>query len=185
MSELFAPVDDDYYEVEPQTIPFASEVEALQDAGWHLRQLRHLRKRQAELNDLYQREIERIEAWHADEALRIAQKIAWHEHPLRQLSERLYEADPKRKTVRLADGALKLRVYEKAQATIDDNDAILAWAKVHWPNLLRSRVAVSDLRRETTVGADGKVILTATGEVVPGASGVVPEPTWSCDTEVE
>jgi hypothetical protein len=187
MSELFDPVGDDCYDEEPPTIPTSSEVDALQDAGWHLRQIRILRKRLGEAGDLFHREYDRIQEWYDGEADRLNAKIAWHEAPLRQLSERLREADPKRSTIRLPDGTMSLRVPVKPQARIDDDDALLAWAVEHAPSLLPAprRVKVMDLRRETVAHPDGKVVLTATGEIVPHASAVVPEPTWSCDVEVE
>lgn len=186
MSDLLEQeLGDDFYEDEPPVWdPSIAEVDALVDAGWHLRQIRRLRRRAAESEAVYKREAERLKAWHEAEKTKWETRIEWHTAPLRQLSERLNEADPTRKTINLPDGALKLRVSTTEQAVIEDEDALLAWAVERAPQLLRPRqlLGVMDLRRET-VTMGGKVYMHETGDLVPGAVAVVPEPTWNCDVE--
>jgi len=187
MSDLLEQeLGDDYYEDEPPE-PSTAEVDALIDAGWHLRKIRRLRRQLGEVAEVRERELQRVRDWYDREAAKLEARIDWHEHPLRQLSERFYESDPKRKTNELPDGALKLRVPSKPQVVVDDADGLLAWAIEHAPHLLPEpkAIRVTDLRREAVAMSADVVVLTATGEVVPHCHAEVPEPTWFCDTEVE
>lgn len=175
--------EDEAYADDPPPLS-AAEVDALVEAGWHLRRIRSLRARRDEVVALYDREITRINEWRATEVAKLEVRIDWHEAPLRQLSERLHEADPKRKTISLPDGSLNLRVPEKPQVFVSDPDALLEWARENAPSLLPEpkRINVTDLRREAVGYKDGRVVLTSTGELVPHAKAEVPEPTWSCRT---
>lgn len=187
MSDLLEQeLGDEFYEDEPPQITSA-EVDALIDAGWHLRQIRKLRKRAAEVQAVYNRERERLDEWFARGTDKFEARIEWHEAPLRQLHQRLVEQDPKRKSIELPDGTLKMRVPVKPQVVVDDADGLLAWATEHAPHLLPEPrpVRVTDLRREAVALSEDVVVLTATGEVVPFVHAEVPEPTWYVDTEVE
>jgi hypothetical protein len=189
MSDDLEPeLGDEHYEDEPPTWdPSVAEVDALIDAGWHLRQIRRLRKRADETRAVYAAELARIQEWRDRELAKWETRIEWHATPLRQLSQRFYEADPKRKTIELPDGKMRYTVPVKPQVVIDDADGLLAWAIEHAPHLLPEpkAVRVTDLRREAVAMHDGLVVLTSTGEAVPHVYSAVPEPTWYVDTEVE
>lgn len=168
--------DEPAPELDPLT-----EIEALDRADWHLQHVARLRHDQHVHDELYRRAIDRLQDRAETRRTIIQRQIDWHLTPVRQLHDRLLEINPKRKTIELPHGDLRMRVPEKPQVFIDDQDALVAWAKTNALELLPlpDRVKVTDLRRVFPHGVTGH------GETVPGVHTEIPAPTWNADTEVE
>lgn len=187
--ELAAVVEIDN-DVPAPEIDALTEIEALDRADWHLQHVARLRRDLRVHDELYRRAIDRIQDRAEKRRAIMQRQIDWHLTPIRQLHERLHEIDPKRLTIELPHGDLKLRVPKKPQVFIDDQDAVVEWAKENAPDLLPppDRVKVTDLRTLVDVDAllDGTlIVLTAAGELVPGVHAEVPAPTWNADTEID
>lgn len=82
-------------------------------------------------------------------------------------------------------GTISLVVYEKPKIKIDDRDAVVEWAKVHRPEIVVAKttetvthdvlVKVAEVKKQ----GDGHKVVTADGEVIPGVSVYVQEPSWT------
>ena len=167
-----------------------AEIEALDLADMHLWHVARLRRELAVQDELYRRAIARIEDRHLYRRGVIERQIEWRLTPLRQLHDALHEIDPKRLTIELPHGDLKMRVPKKPQVFIDDDAAIVEWAKTAAPELLPppEKVKVTELRKIANVvtHADGTyAVLTVHGSFVPGVHAEIPQPTWNADTEVD
>lgn len=164
-----------------------SEIDALVGADRHLRNVARLRAEIATLEQVYAAEITRLTE-RRDERIEMLQRaIDWHLAPVRQLHERLVEVDPKRKTIELPHGTLRLRVAAKPQVFIDDQEQLVAWALDSAPDVLPEvrRINVTDLRKTVDVinaGDTYKIVRRTTGEIVPHVHAEIPAPTWAADT---
>ncbi len=179
--EQHPPYDEDPAELD------GPEIDALHAAGWHLRRIARLRNDLDTTDAVYRKELARIEDRLNERREIIGRQIAWHEQPLRQLHTRLLADDPKRKTIEMPNGTLRMRVSTTPKVVVDDPDGLAEWALTAAPDLRppTPRVLVSALRKQVTVTDDGKVVHTATGEIVPHVSTQIPDPTWNVDTEPE
>jgi len=183
MSALY---DDDIidYDVEPEEIHGADNV-ALERASWHVRHIGELRNAQADVRGVFDAEIARLtdRLQHRLEVL--DRQIEWHAKPVRSLHAAILVNDPKRKTIHLPHGTLKARVATKPTVFINDPELVQEWALAHEPDLCPPKqVQVTALRKILVVRDDMRVIEPSTGELVPGVSASVPDPSFSIDTDM-
>lgn len=171
------------YDVPSPAIDAAVRVEALDEAGRHLRAIARLEARAAEVAELYAREIRRLMDAQEIAAAQWAARIEWHARPLRELHARLLEDDPTCKTIALPHGTLRSGASRGGQARIVDPEAVAAWAAQSRPELLPpvTKVSVTELRKIVEVH-DGRVVDPATGELVPGVEVTEPSIRFTVDT---
>lgn len=180
---------DEYDTPAPELDPLL-EIDALDQADRHLREVARLRDALAVHDELYRRAIDRLHDRHDERRAIIERQISWHLTPVEQLHLRLLAIDPKRKTLELPHGTSAVTVPVKPKVWIDDDDAVTAWARNNAPELLpqADKVKVTDLRNITTIVTrpDGTFsVITRHGEPVPGVHAAVPDPKWRADTDPE
>ena len=163
-------------------------VGALEWADRRLVAYRQAERELYDLDQLYLRRLAELEGWHDRRRGVICRRIADLEQEVVSVHRALLALDPRCKTLDLPNGRVRSRTASKPTVTIADAGALAAWAREHHPELLPPRpdVRVTDLRRIVDVvqADDGmRVIVTATGEVVPAVEAHLPETTFTIDTD--
>lgn len=103
---FFLDGEPDYDSEPPELLP--EEADALDTANWHLRCVAGIRRRADEVSSNFDAEIARLEIRRDAKLGTIEREEAWHARPLEQLARAMRERDPKRATITLACGSLKL-----------------------------------------------------------------------------
>lgn len=157
--------------------------EALRRIDWHVRMVRRERDELHRLEALYRAEMDRLHDRYAERARIINSRIDWHSSPV----ESWHRAHPERRTVELPHGTSKLRVPKQPMVFMagEDNDVVRDWAITAHPEILRGPnvTAVRKVVQIVETGDGWQAIDPATGEVVPGVTVQMPEPTWTLDTD--
>ena len=162
----------------------------LERASWHLKMASRLARERDELNVVYQAEIERLtNRWRARAEV-FANRIEWHERPVRELHMALLAEDPKRKTIHLPYGTSKVRVSKTPRVRIVDQPTLLAWAEQNWPDILGRTINVTGVkeivaRLPKLEPGETSGVTDLNGELIPGAAATMPESSWSVSYEVE
>lgn len=149
------------YEEEPIDLDPA-EVDALDRANWHLREIARIRREKAQLTASFDAEIRRIKIRLDARTAILDREEAWHLRPVIGLHRALRAADPKRTSITLACGTLKskgqqpkwLYGHERTPEEIateyseqrlpvepwaDETETFIAWAREHHPELIAPR----------------------------------------------
>lgn len=94
----------------------------------------------------------RIDEWLQHEAKPYTRTLAFFEGQLTRYALDLREADPKRKSVTLPSGKVQTR-STAAKAVITDENAVIAWAVDHAPEVIRTTVkaGLTELRDYVTL----------------------------------
>jgi len=166
----------------PAEMP-SNEVEALEQASWHMRMADRLTTEAANLDAVYKAEIERLEIRRAHRTRIYRDRIAWHELPIEALHRALHRADPKRKSIELPYGTTKLRVSKTPTLSFTDKATTLAWAETNHPDILGRTINVTGVKSISTVTVAG--VVDKNGEIVPGVEATLPEPSWSVNYDSE
>ena len=93
--------------------------------------LGHLERDLKAHEDHARAEIERIERWLAEKSRKLNRAIAWRKKVLRW-----FLTASGQKTLKLVNGTLRIRPGRESVSVIDE-DAFLAWASTHNPELIR------------------------------------------------
>lgn len=133
-------------------------IETKDQAAWALRKLSKLQAEQEENRQVAQIEIERISSWLEEENETIKNQANFFEYLLEEYFLKLRQDDPKRKTVKLPHGALKMRKQQPRY--LYDEEQLLPWAKENLPDAVQVK--------ETVAKNLLKKYIKETGEVVPG-----------------
>lgn len=153
--------DTPAYDAPPEELA-PEELEALERANWHLRHVARLRREADELRANVEAEVARLQMRRDARLDTLARQEQWHTAPLEALARALRERDPRRASVQLACGTLRLR-KQQPQWTYsgeprDDETPeeagereFCVWAAAHRPELVNPvpvgfRVAVPNLR---------------------------------------
>lgn len=170
------PVDTgEDYTTEPPVL------DGLEQVAYHVRRVREERAELEALEAVYRAELERMkDRWDSRRKV-IENRIAWHLVPV----ESWHRSHPDTRTIEVPHGTLKLSVPKTLKAFVgsedDDRAAVRAWALQSHPEILGDP-QVTKVRACTTI-IDGRVVDVATGEIVPGVSAILPDPTWNLDTD--
>ena len=153
----------------------------MEQVAYHVRRVREERAELEALEQVYRAELERMnDRWKRRRQV-IESRISWHLVPI----ESWHRSHPSTRTVELPHGTLKLSVPKTLKAFIgpedEDKAAVRRWAIQSHPDILGDPL-VTKVRSVTTI-IDGKVVDVETGEVVPGVKAVLPDPTWTLDTD--
>jgi hypothetical protein len=128
----------------------------------------------------------KMESWYAfklqQEKDRMARRVAWAENNLRAYFEQVPFKTTKAgwKTYDLPNGKLTFKPQEPAYDRQDDD--IVKWLKASKkPELIKIKEAPdwTNLKKQLKVGPDGKCMVTADGEVVPGITVIPQDPKFT------
>jgi len=125
--------------------------------------------------ELAEQQIAAIEAWRGAEHGRLGTQREHWEALLGQYHRQRLEEDEKAKTIRLPHGTLTARKLPDG-IVIEDEDALLKWARTEAPDYVRTRV---DLNHSAIKSA-----VLKSGEIIPGVSATVGEVRYAVTTEV-
>lgn len=152
--------------------------DTLERLDWHARKARAIQARLDRLNELFDREIQRLEDRREEEAATLLRRLEWHRAPI----ESYHRAHPDDRTLKLPNATSKLTVPRTPRIFAVDIDAMAEWARAEHPEIMRGP-NITDVRRLVTVADDDRVVDTATGEVVPCLRAEVGEPSWTLSLE--
>lgn len=148
-----------------------------------LRRLARVRREMADLDALVAAERERLDAWHDARRAILLNRERWIADGLEMWHRAILAMDPKRKSINLPCGTLKLRARQD-EYVFTDEAAFIAWAEGHQPDLLRTKVEVD---RKAVRGAlaitDTGAAVTEDGEVVPGVEVTIRPAGFTAATE--
>lgn len=163
-------------------------IDSKEMAIWALRKLANIERNRNDSRTAAQAEIERIQAWLADEEKKADQERGFFEFHLEDYHRRVLAENPKAKTIKLPHGELQLRTQ---QPDYEKNDNVLLfWAmknmrhlitfpnwirpdpKLDWAELKKT-IEVKEtpvINQETGEVIDRKLVAInqETGEIVPG-----------------
>lgn len=131
-------------------------------AAWAARKLRDVRRHRAEVEAIATVERERIERWVAKECRDGDRDDAYFEALLIDYAYRQRAENPRRKRITTPYGTVQTRSAGDA-LVIEDADQLLAWARCHHPELVRT---VEDV----PLAAIREALPVVNGEVPPGMS---------------
>lgn len=152
--------------------PYAEHVEPALDAGAdmaqldrHLRHLRRVEQRIADLNNVCAAEIERIAKFRDDATAALRRRAAWYETALKGYALARYERDAAAGvkptlTTRLPHGELSVR--RTTSIEFSDPAAALAQLEAERPELIEHKLRVGEAKKALTVETE-----TVRGEQVP------------------
>lgn len=129
-------------------------------------------------------ECERMVSWYKTMIERVQAKrdntVAWAENSLRGYFEMVPKKTTKtQQSYELPSGKLVLKAQEPAYEQ-DDND-LLPWLKKSLPEFVKVKESADwvNLKKQLKVSPDGKGMITADGEVVPGIKVTEREPKFT------
>lgn len=135
-----------------------------------IRALRSIQRRRDRVRAMVQPEIDRLEAWATTQDRPLADRAARLEAAVKDYAVSRRTATGGRvKSIATPFGEVRTR-ESAAGWEVADADALLAWAKVHAPDLVKvtESVVKADANRAVLVTDDGDVVTKAGGELVPG-----------------
>jgi Bacteriophage Mu Gam like protein len=143
-------------------------IDDLSKAQWAMAKLKEAQERVAELTAQRDAQMELAQAWFARVVQHPRRTVGFMQAQLVDYALREREFSNVLTTV-LPNGEIATRKGAEPCVEIDDEEALLAWAKQNAPAIVtvKESVKVTDLRHVVVI-ANGKV-LSPDGEVVPGA----------------
>jgi hypothetical protein len=163
------PADLELMEGDPPPIPDAMV------ANRKLRRMMRLDDNAHQINHWADVEIARIQDWRATRLNTITTERLWHARALEAFM-RLHAAATRETSLALSNGKLRLRKRPKSTEVFDEK-ALVEWAKVNRPDVLKSTVVKSRLTDGATEIVDGELgnlVDNLTGEMIPGVHTVHP-----------
>lgn len=186
LTEYLAGPDPDY-DTDPEPPQDADE------ANKRLRRLARIRAEIEAVEDQARTQIEQINAWAERRYEVLHNRARWEREGLEMWHRAVLADDPSRKTISLPCGTLKARAQQPVWEF--DEPTFLAWAVEHAPDLVRIPVPKPAIEKvavkKALVAVDplgegcGVHVVTAAGEVVPGVTVTVREPSFTVSTEVD
>lgn len=176
---------DDYLDgdINPTQPPTGAD-----DANRYGRHHNRLTHQTAEINELADAEIARIEAWRTAQLDRLGSRLDEIEWALHQWHRAVLADDPTRKTIVLPSITIRSRAAQPDWQWGDET-VFVAWAGDHAPTLIhvpepRPRPAKAEAKKRLIVpdgdpGETVPVIHPDTGETVPGVTAVIRDRTYT------
>ncbi len=167
MNELQSSLNQ-YLEEQEQTERETFVVDTDEKANWALRKIKQAQQKQEESNALAIAEIEKIEAWNADEKEKAQRDIDYFQGLLAYYAVKKREEDPKFKSQKLPNGRIK---FVKKQPKLNyDNQTVIDYLKKNErTDLIRTKEepSKSEIKKAFVINED-KLVDPDTGEVVDG-----------------
>ena len=174
MTEPIAvPVDEFEVEQEPIREPFTIDDDS--KADWAMRKLASIRRKQAENQAIYERELQRVQEWLQKVNTALDRDAEWFEANLKPYA--LLQRSEGRKSVVLPHGTIKTTAG-RAKVEIESEDKFIEWAKQSNPELLRIKTEIDKKNLNALITEDNQVISTQ-GEIVPSVRVIPAEPSVS------
>lgn len=152
-----------------------------QKANWALRKIRQLQEKRVANIELAENEIERINMWLDDINSELEQSIDFFTGLLEQYHRRIFEQDPKAKTIKLPYGKLKMRNQQPEYRR--DDEKLLSWLKQTGKTdyiVVKESPAWAQLKKTLQV-AGNALVDPETGEVAEGVEVVERGPKFSVE----
>jgi len=171
MTELnIVPVDEFEIQEEPAREPFVVDDDS--KADWAMRKLAVIRRKQAENQAIYDRELQRVQEWLQKVNTALERDAEWFEANLRPYA--LVQRSEGRKSVVLPHGTIKT-VAGRPKIEIESQEELLAWAEKSLPEAVRIKKDIDKTVLKDLITEEGQVISTQ-GEIVPAVK-VIPAET--------
>lgn len=161
----------------------AFRVTDLGGASWAMRKLHAIRQKQAEVRQVAEAEIARVQAWADQQTKAMEDNADYFVLLLVDYHRNLLAEDERAKTVKLPHGALKCRAQQPWY--VRDEDELLRWAEATDPeNLVQVKKSVKWSEIKQYGKAVGEQLFDpATGEVIPGVTVIHREPKFTVEVE--
>lgn len=175
------------YETPAEMPDHLDDVEARQRLDWHLRMIRRISDESAKTIAVFNAEIERLKDERDDIVAGSDARLAWHRGPVEAYHLALVRDDPENapRTLRLPSGVSKVRVPKERRMvwTEDGNEAAADWLVENGhEQLVTHRTTLGKIREVGIMTPNGSVVDRETGEIIPGVTSVLDEPTVSTTT---
>ena len=151
-------------------------------ADWALRKIREAEAKIKQVQNFAEERITEIQEWAEKATERESQSITYFTGLLQAYHYRLYQENPRAKTIKLPAGELQLR---KAQPQyIRDDDKLTAWLKAHRPEFVRIKESPDWAEAKRAFAVAGRHLVDPeTGAIVDGVEVYEPEePTFRVKT---
>lgn len=155
------PIDD--FEIIEEPVREAFIVDDDGKADWAMRKLASVRRKQADNQSIYDREVARVAEWLQKVNTDLERDAEWFESNLKPYA--LLERSNGRKSILLPHGTIKTTAG-RPKIEITDEIAFLAWAESSQPELIRIKKEIDKKVLNTLLTDSGDVISTQ-GEIVP------------------
>lgn len=162
---------DVLYEMELQEALETSEtqerfrIENLEAANWAFRKLAAIERKRKEIQELANKEIERIKAWQEKEERSLDNSKEYFEGLLTEYFAREREKDPKFK---ISTPYGKVSARKQQPKWHYDEDKLVKWLKENNQNLLRVKYEPDKDKIKKTYKIVGTNVVTEDGEIVEG-----------------
>jgi phage host-nuclease inhibitor protein Gam len=148
-------------------------IENLSGLNWAFRKLAAIRAKNTEIDQLIEREMDRIKAWEESQKAHLKQDAEFFEGLIQQYHAKQLQADPKAKTISTPYGTCSSRA-SKASVDKADAEALLQYAKENnLPEFIKVKEEVkwAELKKTLKVVEVGEseIVVDREGQVVPGA----------------
>ena len=108
-------------EIERQEIKPRFEITDLDSLNWAFRKLKAYKAKEKEIEEVAQKERDRIDAWEAEEKKKIQDNIDFFESLIFQYHAKVMDQDPKAKTLSTPYGKSKARTVKAQPEKADEN----------------------------------------------------------------
>jgi hypothetical protein len=146
------------------------QIDTDEQAEWAMAKVAEAQADVAQLLAQRDAQMERAQAWYARMAKGPQRTLGFMQLHLMDYALRRRAADPKQKTLVLPNGEVPTTKGPDPCVVIEDEDALVAWARKNHPEVVDTsyRVLVTKLR--TVAFAKGADVVDTNGEKVPGAA---------------
>ena len=141
------------------------KIENLEAANWAFRKLAAIEKKRKEINDLANKEIERIKAWQEQEERGLDSSKEFFEGLLTEYFAREREKDPKFK---ISTPYGKVSARKQQPQWNYDEDKLVKWLKENNQDLIRIKYEPDKNEIKKTYKIVGTNVVTGDGEIVEG-----------------
>lgn len=143
------------------------QIDNEKDADWALRKIRQAQARIAEVEEFAQKRIEEIEAWASNITVVEQRTIERFTALLEMYHRKVYEGDPRAKTIKLPAGQLQLRQAQPQY--VRDDQSLVAWLKERYPELVKVVESPNWAEAKKRFIVNGsRLVDPNTGEIVEG-----------------
>jgi hypothetical protein len=164
------PVDEFEIEQEPAREPFTIDDDS--KADWAMRKLASIRRKQAENQAIYDRELQRVQEWLSRVNTALERDAEWFEANLHPYA--LLQRSQGRKSVVLPHGTIKTTAG-RPKIEIESQDEFIKWAEQSLPEAIRIKKEIDKAVLKDLITETGQVISTQ-GEIIPAVK-VIPAET--------
>lgn len=173
--ELYLEHDLNAYLAETQATESDSFiVDSESKADWALRKIREAEARIAQVQQFAQKRIDEINAWVDKITASEQRSIEYFSGLLEVYHRKLFESNPKLKTIKLPSGELQLRKTQPQYAR--DDAKLTAWLKERHPDLVKVKETPDwEKAKQRFVIAGRNLVDPNTGEIVDGVEVYEPE----------